>query len=138
MLIAREVQHRAGNHRVHAAILVGKAIDGGLNEVLRRQLRREPGRRLPDHLNGAGVLVYAVAGEAVPKQIDQIPAVAAPGIEHAATRIEAAAHDLIEEVDVDVAELRAQLATDRPRRRHTAAAAGDQSGSGRPNQIHAM
>jgi hypothetical protein len=35
--------------------------------------------------------------------------------------------------------LRSQLATDRLRRRHTAAApASDQSGSGRPNQIHAM
>ena len=45
------------------------------------------------------------------QQVDQIAAVAAPGIEHALPRIEAPAQDLIEEVDVDIAELLPQFLT---------------------------
>ena len=72
------------------------------------------------------------------QQIDQISSVAAAGIEHARPRVEASAQQLIEEIDVDVAELRPQLAADGLRCRHTVAEAGDQFGAGRPNQIHAM
>ena len=90
-------------------------------------------------LNRGGILVHAETREAMLQEVDQIPAVAAPGVEHTRTRVEPAAKNLIEEVDVDVAELRSQFATDGPRRRHTAATPGsDQSGSGRPNQIQAM
>ncbi len=46
------------------------------------------------------------------QQVDQIAAIAAPGIEHALPPIEAAAQDLIEEVDVDIAELLPQFLTE--------------------------
>ena len=138
-LVAGEVQDGARDHRVHAAVGMRKPIERGDGKVGRRQLRREPRRRLLHQLNRGGILVHAEAGEAVLQEVDQVPAVAAAGVEHARAGVEPAAKNLIEEIDVDVAELRPQLAAERLWRRHTAADAGrDQSGSGRPNQIHAM
>jgi hypothetical protein len=43
------------------------------------------------------------------QQVDEIAAVTASGIEDATSPIEAAAQDLIEEIDVDVAELLPQF-----------------------------
>ena len=45
------------------------------------------------------------------QEVDQVPALAAPRIEHAAAPIEASLEQLVEQVDVDVAELRAELGT---------------------------
>jgi hypothetical protein len=45
----------------------------------------------------------------MPKEIPQIAAVAAPGVEYTPSAIEPAAKELIEEVDIDLAELRSEL-----------------------------
>jgi hypothetical protein len=50
----------------------------------------------------------------------QIPTGAAPGIEHASSPVEPAAQQLIEQIDIDLAELGAQVGGGRSRsRRHT-------------------
>ena len=51
------------------------------------------------------ILIDAEAAEAVPHQVDQIAAFPASGVEHPPPPIETAAQQLIEQVDVDVAEL---------------------------------
>ena len=112
-------------------------IDGGDGKVADRNVRSHARCCPPHDLNSGVVLIDAVALEPMLQEVDQIPAVAAAGVEHARARIEPAAQQLIEDVDVDVAELRAQLAANWLRRGHAAVAAA-QFGAGRPNQIHAM
>jgi hypothetical protein len=113
-------------------------IEGGDGEVAGWNIRSDASRRPSHDLNGRRVLIDAVAVEPALQQIDQISSVAAAGVEDTRPRVEASAQQLIEEIDVDVAELRPQLAADVLRCRHTVAEAGDQFGAGRPNQIHAM
>jgi hypothetical protein len=60
-------------------------------------------------VDGGRLAIDSVALEAVLKQVDEIAAIAASGIEYARSRIETPAQDLIEEVDVDIAELPPQF-----------------------------
>ena len=113
-------------------------IEGGDGEVAGWNIRSDASRRPSHDLNGRRVLIDAVAVEPALQQIDQISSVAAASIEDTRPRVEASAQQLIEEIDVDVAELRPQFAADVLRCRHTVAGADDQFGAGRPNQIHAM
>ena len=57
--------------------------------------------------------VDAEAREAVAQEIDQIAAITHPGIEHPRAVIEAALQNLIEEVDVDLAELGSEVGAGR-------------------------
>jgi hypothetical protein len=76
-------------------------------------VRRERGGDLAHAPDRVRLAVDAIAVEAVPQEVDQIAAVTASGIEHAAARVESASQDLVEQVDVDVAELQAELGADR-------------------------
>ncbi len=60
-------------------------------------------------VDGCRFAIDAVALDAALQQIDQVTAITTAGIEHALPRIEAATQDLVEQVDVDVAELVAQF-----------------------------
>jgi hypothetical protein len=61
-------------------------------------------------LHCRGLAVHPEAREALLQKVDQVAAVSASRIEYPAARVEPSAKDLIEEVDVDVAELGSKLA----------------------------
>jgi len=63
---------------------------------------RERGRQLADHRNGLGTLVCGKHVLARAEQIDEIPSVAAPRVEHRRAWRDAPAKQLIEKIDVDV------------------------------------
>ena len=78
-------------------------------EVVGREMRRE-GCRHPAHGRDRGsVCIYTGYVVARAKEVDEIPALAAPGIEDPHAGRYPAAQQLIEQVDVDVAELRSQV-----------------------------
>ena len=55
------------------------------------------------------VLVHGVDVEALAQQVDEIASAATAGVEHAHARADPAAQQLVEQVDVDVAELRLEI-----------------------------
>jgi hypothetical protein len=87
---------------------VREALGLAQPEVAGRQMRSEGGGRRPDGLDGRRLAVDGVAVEAVLQEEDQVPAVSAADVEDTTPCVEAAAEDLVEEVDVDVAEPDAQ------------------------------
>ena len=109
--IRREVQHRAANHRVRAEVPPGQAINLADLEIPRRQCRGARRRQASHSLNSRGISIDAETVKAAPKEIHQVPAVSAPGIEDAPAAIEAALCELIEQVDVDLSKRRAELRT---------------------------
>ena len=106
-----EVQHGARrSRRPCCASGQGKMRKVADLEVLRRQLRRQRGRK-PAHPGiASGSASTAETLESVPEKIGQVASVAAAGVEHPAAPIEPAAEQLIEQIDIDVAELGAKLA----------------------------
>ncbi len=56
-------------------------------------------------LNSRGIRVHCEDLAALAKQVNKIPAVSAPGVEHAHTLVDVSAEDLIEHVNIDLAEL---------------------------------
>jgi hypothetical protein len=67
-------------------------------------------RRHPSHRSyRISIRVDAEQFVSRPKEIDEVPALAAPRIEYAHTRTDPATQQLIEQVNVDVAELRSKV-----------------------------
>jgi hypothetical protein len=78
-------------------------------EVVGWQAGSQGGRQTPNLRDRPFVLVHPEAIEAAAQEVDQVSAIATSGIEYAASRIEPAFQDLVEEIDVDLAERRAEL-----------------------------
>ena len=127
--VSREVQHGAADDRVHAR---RRPTAGD---------RSRRSRKFCDGSSGASLAAsawtcsIAAGSRSMPKhvkpraeQVDQVAAVAAAGIEHARPAIEAAAQQLIEQIDVDLAERRRQLDARRRDRPRPSAQAGRQAG----------
>ena len=74
-------------------------------EILRRQTGSERCGELANVVNSRGVRVDCKHLAALAKQVNEIPAVSAPGVEHAHTLVDISAEDLIEDVNIDLAEL---------------------------------
>ena len=110
VLVLSKVQHRAAHHGMHALVGIRKLREIGNDEVRRGQLRRETRRCLANDIDCRRFAVHAVAVNAALQQIDQVAAIATASIEHALPTIESATQDLVEEIDVDVAELLPQSA----------------------------
>ena len=70
-----------------------------------RQRRAQRGGELAHRADRVGVRVHGPHVEAVPQEERQVPAAPAAGVQHAPARVEPSAEKLIEEVDVDLAEL---------------------------------
>ena len=91
--------------RVDRRIVPGQPLDtSALNPI-----RRHPGihsrGEFAHSAYGAGIGVDRPYLEAVPQEIRKVAPVTAAGVEQAATPIEAAAQQLVEQVDVDLAKL---------------------------------
>ena len=86
-------------------------VELGSLKILERQRRRELRRERPDAGQRAGIAVNPETGESAPEKVDEIASVAAPRIEYACAAIEPAPQDLIEEIDVDLAERGSHLVT---------------------------
>ena len=71
--------------------------------------RKSSRRAHADALDRRRIAIDPEAAEAAAEQVHEVAAVAAAGIEHARPAIETAAQQLIEQVDVDLAERRVQL-----------------------------
>ena len=115
--ILREMQHGAAHHGLHAPRVLRQMVETANREVVRRQRRRMERRQLPDARDGRCLSIDAVAFETVPQEVHEVAAVAAPCVEHPAAPIKASARDLVEQVDVDLAEHLPQLRA-RHRTRH--------------------
>ena len=74
-----------------------------------RQCRVQRGRELAHGVNRHGIGVHRPHIELAAQEIRKIAPGAAAGIHHARTTVETAAKELIEQVDVDPAELRFQF-----------------------------
>jgi hypothetical protein len=104
-LVAREVEHRATEDRVEALGREGDLRQIGNLEARRREVRRELSGQALDLAHRLRVLIHPEDLVAVAEKVDQVPAAATARIQKAHARLEAALHHLVEQVDVDRAEL---------------------------------
>ena len=104
-VIACEVQDGAAEHDVGEPIGERHLLDGLDTEVGLGKRRREPPGDGTHRRERAGIGVDAEDLEAVPEEVDEVAAAAAAGVEDAHARRDASAEQLIEDVDVDLAEL---------------------------------
>jgi plasmid stability protein len=81
--------------------------------VVRGESRRGRGQKPPHRRHRVRVAVHGKDVEASCEEIRQIPSAATSSVEDAAARIEPATQQLIEQVDIDVAEERVQGRRDR-------------------------
>jgi len=103
------MQHGAADDGVHALVVPRKVIELADLEVPGRKPRRK-GRGKPLHARDRCALpVEAETREAVAQKIDQIASIACAGVHHSAAAVEAPLQNLIEEIDVDLAELRSEV-----------------------------
>ena len=107
--IGREMQDGAADHGVHAVVFPRKVVELGHLEILRRQPRRKGRGECSNARDGGAFPIDAEAGEAVAEKVDQIASIARAGVHHSGAAVEAALQNLIEEVDVDLAELRPEI-----------------------------
>ena len=74
-------------------------------EIFRGQLGSERCSELANVLDSLGVSVHCKYFAALAKQVHKVSAIAAAGVEHAHALVDISAEDLIEDVNVDLAEL---------------------------------
>jgi hypothetical protein len=104
-IVAGEVEDGAADDDVEGLVGVGEGLDGFDAEVFRGKVRGESGDESAGLRDGFGILIGAEDLVALAEEVDEIAADAAPGIEDSHAGDDVAAKDLIEEVDVDRAEL---------------------------------
>ena len=109
-VVAGEVQHGAADHDVGEGLRERVRLDGCDAEIAGRELGRQTrGQRLHG-LDRGRVRIDAEHLEAAAQQMHEIASRSAAHVEHPHARRDAAAQQLVEQVDVDVAELFAQIA----------------------------
>jgi hypothetical protein len=74
-------------------------------EVFRGQVGLEGGGELADVVDGRLILVDGEYLASLAEQVDEVAPVAASGVDDGHAGLDVAAKDLIEEVDIDLAEL---------------------------------
>jgi hypothetical protein len=105
MLVAGEVKDGVAENHIGEGVGKGHLLDGSDLEILRGQTSLERCGELADMVDGLSVLVDGEDFAAFAKQMDEVAAVATSGVENDHARNDVAAQDLIEDVDVDLAEL---------------------------------
>jgi hypothetical protein len=80
-------------------------LDGADLKIFRGQVGLEGRGELADVVHGCGILVDGEDLAALAEQVDEVAPVAASGIDDGHAGLDVAAEDLIEDVDVDLAEL---------------------------------
>jgi hypothetical protein len=104
-IVAGEVEDGAADDDVKSVVGVGEGLDGFDAEVFRGEMRGESGDESAGLRDGFGILIGAKDLVALAEEVDEIAADTAPGVEDSHAGDDVAAKDLIEEVDVDRAEL---------------------------------
>ena len=105
LFVTREMENRVANHDVGKLAREGHCFDEADSEILRRQPGIERSSELANVVNSRGVRVDCKHLAAFPKQVNEIPAISATGVENARALVDVSAEDLIEYVDIDLAEL---------------------------------
>ena len=83
--------------------------------LVERQRRIQRGHELAHRANRRRIGVHGPHIEAAPQEIRKVAPGAAARVEHTLTMVESAAEELIEQIDVDLAELRSmRKAADTP------------------------
>jgi len=105
VFVAGEVEDGGAEDGVSECVGEGHALDGGVLEVGGRQGGAEGGGESADVFNAFWVAVDGEDFAANAEEMDEVAAVAASGVDDAHVGGEIAAEDLVEDVDVDGAEL---------------------------------
>ena len=106
LIVAREMKHGIADDNISA-----NASGNGIRSIAPnwKLLSGSPGPRdfeqIADVLNAVGISIQCEDVASLAQQMHEIAAVAASGIEHAHTRRNISAQNLIEDVDIDLAEL---------------------------------
>jgi hypothetical protein len=74
-------------------------------DLIRPNRGIQGGGELPHRANGRGIGIHRAHIEAVPQEEHEIASAAAAGVENAPATIEPAAKELVEEIDIHLAEL---------------------------------
>jgi len=104
-VVAGEVEDGAADDEVEGIGWVGDGLDGFDAEVAGREVRGEGSGESAGLGDGVGILVGGEDLVAFAEEVDEIASGTAAGIEDTHAGHDVAAQDLVEEVDVDLAEL---------------------------------
>jgi hypothetical protein len=104
-VVAGEVEDGAADDQVEGVVGVGDGFDGFDAEVFRGEMRGERGDESAGLRDGGGTLIGSEDLVAFAEEVDEIAAGSASGVEDSHAGHDVAAKDLVEEVDVDRAEL---------------------------------
>jgi hypothetical protein len=104
-VVAGEVEDGAADDEVEGAVGVGDGLDGFDAKVFRGEMGGEGGGERAGLRDGFGTLIGAEDLVAFAEEIDEIAAGAASGVEDSHAGHDVAAQELVEEVDVDLADL---------------------------------
>jgi hypothetical protein len=104
-LVASEVEHGVANDHLGGGVVEAHLFDGLEAKVLRWETRRQLCGKSPYRADRGRVLVHSHHVEPAPQQVHEVPTTSAPGIQYRHTRCDTATQQLVEEVDVDLAEL---------------------------------
>jgi hypothetical protein len=104
-VVTGEVEDGAADDEVEGVVGVGDGLDGFDTEVFRREMRGEGGDESAGLRDGFGTLIGAEDLVAFAEEVDEIAAGTASGVEDSHAGHDVAAKELVEEVDVDLAEL---------------------------------
>jgi hypothetical protein len=104
-VVTGEVEDGAAENQIEGGVWIGDGFDGFDAEVFSGKLGREGGGEGASLCDRVGVLIGREDLIAFAEEIDEIAAGATACVEHAHARVDVVAEDLIEEVDIDGAEL---------------------------------
>jgi hypothetical protein len=124
------VQDGAAHDRLHGRVRPWQHVERALQHPICPERRRKCGEEAPRGGDRLGVRVDGMDVEPVRQEIWKVASGAASGFEHTPPGVETTAHELIEEVDVDVAEPGAKVIGNRGVR-HAAAILSLMLGSAR-------
>ena len=99
------MENRVADHYVGKVARKRHFFDGAHLEIVGRQPGSKRCSELTNVINPRGIRVHCKYFAAFAKQVHQVSAVAASGVEHAHSLRDISAQDLIEDVNIDLAEL---------------------------------
>ena len=110
-LVVREVQHRTADDGIHAGVVPGKVVDLAALEVILREVRRLLGGQGSHPLDGSGIAIDGTTVSAPLQEVHEVAAISAPCVEQTPASIEASSENLVEKIDVDLANQGVEVGT---------------------------
>lgn len=108
-LVPGEMEHSVAEHRVKARVWKREVRQIRRLEALRRQVRRQCGGEAADLLHRPRVLVHTEDLVPATQEPDQVPASSTARVQQAHARNQPPLQELVEQIDVDVPQLLAQI-----------------------------